>query len=205
MPKAKTHARLTFQERQEIILEAGRDLFSQKGFVGTTTKAIALKAKINEALLFRHFATKEELYTEILRRKMSRSFSEVIPLLGKNLSKKTAQGLFNIAKTFIREHVREPRLFRMMLYSALENHRVSRFIFRQRVPFVTFVEEFLRAKAAVRELRPLDARVAARAFIGMIHNYIMVTQIFKTKSFFPKSEDRILKEYIHLFLKGVGA
>lgn len=42
-------------------------LFAQKGFVGATTKELAAAAGVSEALLYRHFPSKEVLYREILR------------------------------------------------------------------------------------------------------------------------------------------
>src|SRR5499427_8977138 len=51
--------------RQQI-LETAITLFAQRGFRGTTTKEIALAAGVNEVTIFRHFATKQELYSAIL-------------------------------------------------------------------------------------------------------------------------------------------
>ena len=44
-------------------------LFSERGFRGTTTKEIAQAAGVSEAIIFRHFATKEDLYTAIIDHK----------------------------------------------------------------------------------------------------------------------------------------
>ena len=57
-----TH-RLTAPDRRRQLIEAAMDLFSRKGFAGTTTKEIALAAGVSEAIIFRHFATKRDLYT----------------------------------------------------------------------------------------------------------------------------------------------
>src|SRR5882762_3543960 len=56
-------------ERRLQILRLAVRLFSQRGFRGTTTKEIALAAGVSEAMVFRHFATKEELYSAILDHK----------------------------------------------------------------------------------------------------------------------------------------
>lgn len=48
-----------------MIVDAATPLFAQKGFIGTTTKEIAKAACISEALLYRHFPSKEALYQEI--------------------------------------------------------------------------------------------------------------------------------------------
>ncbi|MBO0800867.1 MAG: helix-turn-helix transcriptional regulator, partial [Blastocatellia bacterium] len=51
-------SRMAAEDRRQQILEVAVKLFSQKGFRGTTTKEIALAAGVNEAIIFRHFATK---------------------------------------------------------------------------------------------------------------------------------------------------
>src|SRR5213594_2691880 len=62
-------ARMTAEDRRLQILRVAVSLFSQRGFGGTTTKEIAQAAGVSEAMVFRHFATKQELYTAILDHK----------------------------------------------------------------------------------------------------------------------------------------
>ena len=59
--------RLDGDERRKTIVAAAVPLFARKGFAGTTTKEVAETAGISEALLFRHFPSKKQLYSEILR------------------------------------------------------------------------------------------------------------------------------------------
>src|SRR6266496_4286290 len=49
------------ESTKRAILRAALDLFAQKGFYHTTTKAISRKAKIAEGTLFNYFETKEDL------------------------------------------------------------------------------------------------------------------------------------------------
>src|SRR5215207_2645801 len=58
--------RMCADERRLQIAEVAMRLFSERGFRGTTTKEIAQAAGVSEAIIFRHFATKEELYTAII-------------------------------------------------------------------------------------------------------------------------------------------
>src|ERR1700761_8375776 len=60
------HKRMTGEDRRHQILEVAIDLFSKRGFGGTTTKQIADAAGVSEAIIFRHFATKQDLYAAIL-------------------------------------------------------------------------------------------------------------------------------------------
>ena len=61
-------ARMAGDERRSQILRVAWDVFP-RGFRGTTTKKIAQAAGVSEAMVFRHFATKEELYAAILDHK----------------------------------------------------------------------------------------------------------------------------------------
>src|SRR5437667_5785994 len=55
--------KLTREERRAAIIHAVRKVFAEKGFHGTTTKELADAAGVSEALLFKHFPTKEALYS----------------------------------------------------------------------------------------------------------------------------------------------
>ena len=53
--------------KKKDILEAALKLFTEKGVRATATKSIASEAEISEALIFKHFGTKEKLLEEIIK------------------------------------------------------------------------------------------------------------------------------------------
>lgn len=53
-------------ESRDRILEAARSLFGQKGYGGTTIRAIAAEADVNPALLHHFFGTKEQVFAAAL-------------------------------------------------------------------------------------------------------------------------------------------
>ena len=57
--------KLTGNQRRASIIQAVRHLFANKGFKGTTTRELAEVAGVSEALLYRHFPTKEALFAAI--------------------------------------------------------------------------------------------------------------------------------------------
>jgi AcrR family transcriptional regulator len=59
----KPGVRLSSEERRAAIIQAVRRVFAEKGFVGATTRELADAAGVSEALLFKHFPTKEALFT----------------------------------------------------------------------------------------------------------------------------------------------
>lgn len=54
--------RLTSDARRDKIIEAAREVFVKNGLAGSRTRDLAEAAGVNEALLYRHFRSKEELF-----------------------------------------------------------------------------------------------------------------------------------------------
>jgi AcrR family transcriptional regulator len=54
--------RLRREERRRAVLGAAARVFAAHSFAGTTTAEIAREAQVSEPILYRHFASKRELY-----------------------------------------------------------------------------------------------------------------------------------------------
>ena len=63
----KGPARLSREQRRQRILKAAEGPFAATGFVATTTHTLAKSAGVSEAMLCIHFATKQELFEEVVR------------------------------------------------------------------------------------------------------------------------------------------
>jgi AcrR family transcriptional regulator len=57
--------RLSAEQRRQAIVRAALPLFARKGFANTTTRELAEAAGVSEALIYKHFPSKESLYAEI--------------------------------------------------------------------------------------------------------------------------------------------
>lgn len=67
-PSSPTRRRLPPAERRELILEAAGVAFGAAGYDGVTLDAIAAGAGVTKPILYRHFASKDELYLALLDR-----------------------------------------------------------------------------------------------------------------------------------------
>ena len=56
---------MTAEDRKAAIVRAVLPVFARQGFAQTTTRRLAAAAGISEALLYKHFPSKESLYAEI--------------------------------------------------------------------------------------------------------------------------------------------
>ena len=64
--KMPTKTKMSSDERRRSIIAAAKPLFAEKGFKATSVRHIAKAANVSEALLYRHFPSKVELYKVIL-------------------------------------------------------------------------------------------------------------------------------------------
>jgi AcrR family transcriptional regulator len=65
---------LAVDERREMIFRHASQVFAAKGFAGSKIADIAAAAGMSQGLLYRHFASKDELFTELI----ASSFAKLI-------------------------------------------------------------------------------------------------------------------------------
>jgi AcrR family transcriptional regulator len=65
---APTRRRLTAEERRSGILDAALTAFSKKGYHATSLDDIAGEAGVSKALIYEHFASKQELHADLIAR-----------------------------------------------------------------------------------------------------------------------------------------
>ena len=83
---------------KDAFLQAAAELFAERGYNATTVRAVATRAGANQALLFRYFGSKQELFAAVLNHNSTRflgeSTAEQLPrrLLGSLLSTEGRSG-----------------------------------------------------------------------------------------------------------------
>ena len=60
--------RLTAAARREVIAEAAAELFAERGYRGASVDEIARRSGVTPPVVYEHFASKRELYRELLER-----------------------------------------------------------------------------------------------------------------------------------------
>lgn len=73
------------QVSKQVIIEAARNVFIEKGFDGARMQEIADRADINKALLHYYFSSKENLFEEVF----NEAFSSFIPRFNEELKQAT--------------------------------------------------------------------------------------------------------------------
>ncbi len=196
-------ARLTGVARRQQIIEVAAALFSRKGFGGTTTKQVAQVIGVSETTIFKHFASKEELYAAIIQAKTQ--MEEILDSVAPVASQQDDAGLLRgLAREMIDRVQRDPTLMRLMFFSALEGHSLSDLFFRSRVQRIDdFLSRYIADRVAAGAFRPVDPAQAAWNFIGMVTYHVLLHELFGQKLPSHLTIDQIIDEMIRLFLEGV--
>jgi AcrR family transcriptional regulator len=196
--------RFSHDARCNHVIEAAIRVFAQKGFQGTKTKEIAEAAGINEALIFRDFKNKEKLYCAILEYASSRiDTHRWIEELSMYATGKRDDALFSaLAAKIFESFGKEPTLFRLMLYCALEQHELSRkFRERQIEPLERFLADYVRTRQADGAFRDVDAHTLGRTFLNICHHHVMRQVLFGAGAHAP-DELATARMYTQIFLNG---
>ena len=164
-------ARMAGDERRSQILRVAVGLFSHEGFRGTTTKKIAQAAGVSEAMVFRHFATKEELYAAILDHKAcSGDAIDLELLVADAVARRDDRAVFEgLAFNALEHHEHDPDFQRLLLHAALEGHELAQMFFEKFVRRVyEFLGSYIRERQREGAVIDIEPAIVVRSFIGMI-------------------------------------
>ena len=187
-------------QRQASLISTAASLFATNGFRGTTTKQIALAAGVSEALLFKHFPTKHALYSAILSEKTH--YSGLQEAVEEAAAKREDRRFFILLASYRTRKGTDPILFRLLLFSALEGHKMSDMFFRQQYRvFHDLLADYIRQRIDDGAYRPLDPLLAARAFFGIILHHQLLHDIFGLRMHL--THEATVEEYVSLFLNGL--
>jgi AcrR family transcriptional regulator len=202
---------MTGDKRREQIIHTAVNLFSQKGFKGTTTKEIARAAGVSEAMVFKHFDSKDALYGALLHLKGCREGVQRFPWeentkLQKALNKKDDYAVFyNIGLDAMQKHQADAGFMRLLMYSALEEHELAERFFSE---FVERVYEFIGGYIAQRQkdgvFRKVNPRIAVRAFLGMLIHHSLNNILWdKKRKLLDVTNEEAAKNFSEILLRGL--
>jgi AcrR family transcriptional regulator len=201
-------ARMAGDERRMQILKLAVSLFSERGFSGTTTREIAQAAGISEAMVFRHFATKEELYSAILDHKAcGQSPFDPFAVVADAVKRKDDRAVFEgLAFSALEHHEGDPEFHRLLLHAALERHELAEMFWERNVrPIYEFLGDYVRERQKDRVMVELEPAVVVRAFIGMVIHHSLNNTLWDLKrSLLNISNEEAARSFARILLDGVN-
>lgn len=195
--------RMSGEDRKAQIVKVATQLFAKNGFKGTTTREIARKAGISEAVIFKHFSRKEDLYKAIIDSRCSEGTGQS-RLINHLKGKKGKEVFKDLAAFLLNEHQRDSSFLRLLTYSALEKHDLSEiFIKTKGLELIEFIEAHIKSLIDEGTLKKTDPAVAARAFMGMVLHYSISQELYGLKKYFDRPNEDVIDIFVNIFLEGM--
>jgi len=195
--------RMRAEDRRQQIVEVASELFSQRGFNGVTTKEIADRAGVSQAIIFRHFPSKEAIYSAILDNKLKQAAERIRGRLQDAAGRKDDRAFFgSLAFDLLDLYSKDPSLLRLLLFSALEGHDLSRMFYKTMSRQVRdHVRAYIKQRIADGAFRQLDPVASSRVFLGMVAHHAQVVALYPYDD--VKISNRQMADYfVEIFLDG---
>jgi AcrR family transcriptional regulator len=208
-------------DRRHQIVQVAMRLFSERGFRGTTTKEIAQAAGVSEAIIFRHFATKDDLYTAIIEHKgcagVGADPAAPRPVVeevcgGVSAAVEAADDLAvfrGVALSMLEHHRQEPEFLRLLMYLALENHTLAQDFWDSNVRVLyEFLGDYVRRRQREGAFRDVDPTAAVRVFVGSVIHHSLVNLLWDkdpARRLLNLSNEEAAREFAEILLRGVTA
>ena len=197
--------------RREQILQTAVNLFSQRGFKGTTTKEIARAAGVSEAMVFRHFENKDALYGAILDTKGCQDgvhrfpWEENAALQAAIEQKDDFAVFYNIAFDALNKHESDVGFMRLLFYSALEEHELADRFFHEFIERIyDFIGSYVEQRQRDGAFREMNPRIAVRAFLGMLIHHSLNNILWDRKRvILDISTEEAAKNFAEILLSGI--
>src|SRR5438067_13687234 len=157
-------------DRRCDILAAATGLFAEQGFHGTRTRERAERAGVSEALLFRHFPTKDALIRAILEGLRIQDQIDRLEAIAED--KPPREALEAIAEHLLTLVAREPQRMRLVFYAIMETPELGKEFYQRFVSRLLEIEARIFERARPARLAsgsaPAEPRLLARSFHGTL-------------------------------------
>jgi len=195
--------RVARERTMETIHAAAIAEFSEKGFQGATTQAIARRAGIKKAQLHYYIAGKEELYEELLQ-KVLKVWGDIIQF-DPTLSEPDA-----VISRYIRNKLNfsfdQPALSRIFTSEVLSGGHYLHKYWPQATANITGKENLIHQWIAQGKIRPLDARLFIMHIWAVTQYYadfaVQVKNMYGNVDGDEAAREHIIAEVTTLILNG---
>ncbi len=203
---SNSNKRLKAGERRSQLLRVAKELFARQGFENTSTKSIAAAAGVTEAIIFRHFASKQELYANILDQRADeidiKTWRSELDHLAQCQDDEAL--VLSVVKRILESDRQDPQFQRMLLQAALSGHPLREITRQRLLPLYRFLYRYIRKRQKQGAFQKCNAKLAAQSIVGM-PSYHGLAQILFGIDFLGISEDQAARDFAQLILEGLRA
>ncbi|WCK55890.1 TetR/AcrR family transcriptional regulator [Aneurinibacillus sp. Ricciae_BoGa-3] len=193
------------QRTRDKILASALEIFSEKGFQGTTIREVARLAEVNDLTVYRHFESKENLFEEMVTRHTL--LADMNRHIKNCFSGNLEDDVRSIIYTFTGILKKEINVIRLMLAESGRMEEGKKFLasFTQNIlqGLTNFFERY-QLSGQVRE--GVDCYAIAASLFGTVFSRLYAVILYGEVESLDKvmdDEDRLLNGWVDLYVSGL--
>jgi AcrR family transcriptional regulator len=187
------------EERRHQILNAALEIFSHKGYEGTSIKDIARAANISLGLIYHYFPGKEALLEDCVK---YHGFIQQMHTILANTSGRTVFEVFyELSCGFLDLLDRKSDLVSLFLHEVDTNPVVKKAWSNLVLEGVSLLQKYFETQVAAGSIKITHTESAARNLLGTIFMFHLTREVFKSSSI---SREIYIKDAINIMLDGIG-
>lgn len=189
-------------DTRQRILEAAARVFAEKGYARATTRALAAAANVNEVTLFRHFGSKEGLFSAIVESYAAPALNTAMTA---QLTGDYRQDLHTMGSSVLQALLERREPLRLMLCEAGHFPEVRQVLAQNPRVLRQALAAYLRRQMGLGRVRLLHAEAAAQAFWGMFFAYTISLWLLDEPLDPALSTEELVAQFVDIFVAGTLA
>ncbi len=199
------YRRRVSESKRKSIMEAAGAEFQDNGFTHAAMAEIARKADVSTATLYKHFGSKEELFSSIVEASYeglgmpksaaaeAKTAKEALTIAANDyLNQQFGSGINALMRAIISETSGVPEVGKDFLKKGVNGRNKD---------FVAFLDGLVERKL----LKPHDTKMSSLQIVGMIKENFVWPTMFDPNFKLPSNKDAIIEEAIDTYLAHYGA
>ncbi len=184
------------------ILDAALELFSERGFRGTTTKAIAELASVNEVTLFRYFESKEGIFMAMIDReadvRMEIASQDFSP------SGDVEEDLAMVGSIIMKGMLNKAGLFRLLVLEIDRFPEIWEHIGTVPLQGIRMLSQYFdKAKKQGLVRTDIESEVMAMTFFSFLFRILVVNAFFGEDRFMKIDRGNAMQQFVRIFVNGI--
>lgn len=184
------------QDTKQKLLDSAIEVFSEKGFDGARVDEIAARAKVNKAMLYYYFSSKEKLFEEIIIQ-YKKDFKEIKDSFIDNVDiddDRKIESLFQLLYNFM---VKKKDVLRVMMIESIKATSSTETIFSSALPSLEIKVSNLKNKGVAVE-DPITLMINS-FFYMMVPAAAFIVMGEKWGDFYGFNEEDVKKKFLETY------
>jgi AcrR family transcriptional regulator len=189
--------------RDEVILDAARQVFLSRGLHATTAEVAAI-AKVSEGIIFKRFATKADLFRAAMKHGLAEDKAGFFATLPQRVGRSTIREELYALGTEMLSAFRIVVPVVMMTWSSAPDCLPDELRRPEPMPVLAVkrIASYFEAEMRAGRLRRTDAEIVARGWIGALWHFVLLEVTLP--DFLPLPAPMFLRGHIDNLLRGLS-